>query len=184
VGKIYDELNDELVSFIEAQKLFFVGTAPAASNGHINISPKGMDSFRVLGATAVAYLDVTGSGVETLSHVKENGRLVIMFCAFDGKPLILRLHGQAEVLERRHPEFAALLDLFPELPGTRSIVRLNVTRIADSCGWNVPVYEYSGTRDYYQNYAEHLGEDGMREAQLAANMAGIDGLPGLSEPSV
>ena len=184
MGKLYDELTPKLVEFIEAQKMFFVGTAPLDGDGHVNISPKGMDSLRVLDSRTVAYLDVTGSGVETLSHVKENGRLVIMFCAFDGKPLTLRLHGKAEVLEVDHSEFESLQAQFPELPGIRSIIRLNALRIADSCGWTVPLYEYTGTRDYYDNYADKLGEEGMRQGQLAANMHSIDGLRGLDKPSI
>ncbi len=184
MGKQYDELTPKLIEFIEAQKMFFVGTAPLDGDGHVNISPKGMDCFRVLDSRTVAYLDVTGSGVETLSHVKENGRLVMMFCAFEGKPFTLRLHGKADVLEVGHAEFKTLQKLFPDLPGTRSIIRLNALRIADSCGWTVPLYEYSGTRDYYDNYAEKLGADGMREGQLAANMRSIDGLRGLDKPSL
>ncbi len=184
MSKVYDALTPQLIEFINAQKMFFVGTAPLAGDGHVNISPKGMDSLRVLDNRTVAYLDVTGSGVETLSHVKENGRLVIMFCAFEGKPFTLRLHGEAEVLEADHPQFNALLSKFPKLPGVRSIIRLNATRIADSCGWTVPLYEFSGTRDYYDNYAEKLGKEGLREGQLAVNMHSIDRLIGLDKPSL
>lgn len=183
MGKVYEALDDTLIEFIQAQHLFFVATAPLAPDGHVNVSPKGMDALRVLDAHTVAYLDVTGSGVETLSHVRENGRLVMMFCAFAGRPLILRLHGDAEVLERGHADFEMLLPRFPALPGIRSIIRLNITRIADSCGWTVPQYTFDGTRDYYDNYAERLGPDGMRKAQLAANMKSLDGLPGLTRPS-
>ncbi len=184
MGKLYDELTPKLIQFIEAQKMFFVATAPLDGGGHVNVSPKGMDCLRVLDSKTIAYLDVTGSGVETLSHVKENGRLVMMFCAFEGKPFTLRLHGTADGLEVEHPEFNSLRTQFPELPGIRSIIRLNTTRIADSCGWTVPLYEYSGTRDYYDNYAEKLGAKGMREGQLAANMQSIDGLNGLDRPSL
>ena len=183
MGKLYDALTSELIDFMQAQKMFFVGTAPLSGDGHVNVSPKGMDSFRVLDAHTVAYLDVTGSGVETLSHVKENGRLVIMFCAFEGSPLTVRLHGQAEVLERGHPDFEALLTGFPALPGIRSIIRMKLERIADSCGWTVPLYRYEGTRDYYDNYAEKKGPEGLRKGQLAGNMQSIDGLKGLEEPS-
>lgn len=183
MGKLHDELTPKLVDFIQAQRMFFVGTAPLDGDGHVNVSPKGMDCLRVLDSRAVAYLDVTGSGVETLSHVKENGRLVMMFCAFEGKPFTLRLHGKAEVLEVGHPEFEHLKGKFPDLPGIRSIIRLKALRIADSCGWTVPLYEYVGTRDYYQNYADKLGPNGMRAGQLAANMQSIDGLRGLDKPS-
>ena len=124
MGKIYDELTPKLIEFILQQKLFFVGTAPLSQHGHVNISPKGMDSFRVLDSQTVAYLDVTGSGVETISHVKENGRLVFMFCAFDGKPLILRLHGKGSVVESNHDAFQSLRTHFVDLPGERSIIKL------------------------------------------------------------
>jgi hypothetical protein len=184
VGKQYETLTPELVEFIESQKMFFVATAPLEAGGHVNVSPKGMDSFRVLDERTVAYLDVTGSGVETISHVRENGRIVIMFCAFEGKPLIVRLHGRGEVLEAHQSEFGALKSRFPDLPGMRAIIRITTTRIADSCGWTVPLYEFEGTRDYYDNYAQKKGPAGIREGQLAANMKSIDGLPGLSRPSM
>jgi hypothetical protein len=157
MGKLYEELAPQLIRFIEAQKMFFVGKAPLSESGHVNISPKGVDSLRVLDARTLAYLDVTGSGVETISHIKENGRLVMMFCAFEGNPLF---------------------------PGIRSVIRLHATRIADSCGWTVPSYDFVGTRDYYDNYAEKIGAKGLREGQLAANMLSIDGLEGLEKPSI
>jgi len=183
MGKTYQQLTPELVRFIEAQHMFFVGTAPLAANGHMNISPKGMDSLRILDTKTVAYLDVTGSGVETISHLKENGRMVMMWCAFNGKPLTVRLHGKGEVLENDHPAFAQLRSEFPDLPGVRSIIRLRATRIADSCGWTVPIYEHTGTRDYYDRHAQEKGPEGMRKSQLQGNMQSIDGLAGLSKPS-
>lgn len=183
MGKLYDELSDELIAFIETQQMFFVGTAPLAADGHVNISPKGMDSLRVLDSKTVAYLDVTGSGVETLSHLKNNGRLVVMFCAFDGKPFILRLHGRGSVIETSDAQFATLRPQFEDLPGVRSIIKLDVERIADSCGWNVPLYSHEGARDYYDKFAEKLGPEGIRQGQLASNMHSIDGLPGLKAPS-
>jgi hypothetical protein len=184
MGKIHQELTPKLMEFVQAQKMFFVATAPLSGEGHVNVSPKGMDSLRVLGPHSIAYLDVTGSGVETIAHLRENGRMVMMFCAFEGKPLILRLHGRGEVLETDHPEFAGLLPRFPELPGMRAIIRLEILRIADSCGWNVPLYEFVGSRDYYDNYVEKLGPEGIRQAQLAANTSSLDGLPGLTKPSL
>ena len=183
MGKLYEELSPALIEFMSTQKMFFVGTAPLSADGHVNISPKGMDSFRIINPRSIAYLDVTGSGVETISHLKENARLVIMFCAFEGKPLTLRLHGKGEALERGHPDFPGLISLFPELPGIRSIVRLSLERIADSCGWTVPLYNHAGTRDYYDNYARNKGPEGLRKSQLAGNMSSIDGLPALDKPS-
>lgn len=183
MGKLYEELTPKLIEFISEQKLFFVGTAPLNQEGHVNISPKGMESLQVLDNKTVAYLDVTGSGVETISQIKENGRLVFMFCAFEGKPFILRLHGQGSVIEKDDDEFQTLENHFVELPGVRSIIKLDITRIADSCGWNVPLYNFAGTRDYYQNFADKLGPEGIRKGQLASNMSSIDGLPGLTKPS-
>jgi len=183
MAKVYEQLTPELVSFIESQHMFFVGTAPLNEQGHINISPKGMDSLRIIDTRTVAYLDVTGSGVETISHLKQNGRMVMMFCAFEGKPLTLRLHGRGEAIEIDHSEFADLRKLFPDLPGVRSIIRLRASRIADSCGWTVPVYEHKGSRDYYDNYAASKTDEDMRQSQLSKNMQGIDGLAALSKPS-
>jgi len=184
MGKRYDELTPRLIEFIEAQKLFFVGTAPLSGSGHVNISPKGMDSLRVLDPHALAYLDLTGSGVETIAHIRENGRAVFMFCAFEGSPLILRVHGRGTVLESNSKAFRELRPSFGDFPGVRAIIRLDATRIADSCGWNVPLFRHEGERDYYEKYAEKLGPDGIREGQLAANMQSIDGLAGLSGPSL
>lgn len=184
MGKQYDELTPELVQFIQAQKVFFVGTAPLSGGGHVNISPKGMDSLRVLDSRTLAYLDLTGSGVETIAHIKENGRLVFMFCAFEGSPLILRVHGLGTVLESDSDAFRELRPSFGDFPGVRAIIRLEASRIADSCGWNVPLYRHEGERDYYEKYAQKLGPDGIREGQLAANMTSIDGLVGLSKPSL
>jgi len=163
--------------------MFFVGTAPLSEQGHINISPKGMDSLRILDTRTVAYLDVTGSGVETISHLNQNGRMVMMFCAFEGKPLTVRLHGRGEAIETDHEEFAELRKLFPDLPGIRSIIRLKASRIADSCGWTVPLYSHEGSRDYYDNYAASKSDAELRESQLNKNMQGIDGLAALTKPS-
>jgi len=183
MGKLHQQLTPKLIEFIQAQQMFFVGSAPLAASGHVNISPKGMDSLRILDPLSVAYLDVTGSGVETISHIRENRRLVMMFCAFEGRPFTLRLHGLGEVLQRSHPEFDTLAGHFPTLPGMRAIIRLSIQRIADSCGWTVPLYDFVGIRDYYDNYAAKVGPQGIREGQLAANMHSIDGLPGLDVPS-
>ena len=184
MGKLYEELSAAQIDFIQSQALFFVGTAPKGCQGHVNISPKGLDSLKVIDSKTLAYLDLTGSGVETISHIKENGRLVMMFCAFDGKPMILRVHGRGEVLESDSVEFKRLRPRFGDFPGVRSIIKLTATRIADSCGWNVPLYDYQGTRDYYQKFADQLGKEGIREGQIAANMISIDGLEGLSKPSL
>ena len=140
MGKSYDRITPELSNWIEQQRIFFVATAPLAGDGFINCSPKGMDTFRILGPRHVAYLDLTGSGVETIAHARENGRIVFMFCAFEGPPKIVRLHGRSEVLVPDSPEFQAVASHFPEYLGPRAIIRALLTRISDSCGYGVPRY--------------------------------------------
>lgn len=184
MAKQYTEITEKLRTFIESQQLFFVGSAPRADDGHVNISPKGMDSLRILGPTTVAYLDVTGSGAETIAHVKENGRLVMMFCAFSGPPLTVRLHGRATAVEVSDARFSELRALFGELPAVRSIIVLEADRITDSCGWTVPEYELVGTRPHYQRFVDTRTGDAIRQGQLASNLQSIDGLPALKEPSL
>jgi hypothetical protein len=184
MGKVYDELTEPLQVFIRKQHLFFVGTAPLAGDGLVNVSPKGFDTLRILDAKTIAYLDLMGSGIETMAHLKENGRMVMMFCSFDARPMILRLHGTGQAIEQDNPEFDELIGLFPELVGTRSIIKLNIERIADSCGWGVPRYAYEGERDTYRKFAEKAGDEGIRKGQLASNMKSLDGLIGLSKPTV
>lgn len=179
MAKVFDEIDDELAAFLAEQKLFFVATAPLAGDGLINLSPKGFDSFRVLGPRSVAYLDLTGSGVETVAHVKENGRLVILFCAFSGAPRIVRLHGRGQALEPGDAAFDELAARFPELPGRRSIIRMDVQRIADSCGFGVPRYHYESERPTLFEWAEKKGPDGVAEYQATHNARSLDGLPGL-----
>src|SRR4051812_49766714 len=122
MGKVFEELDDKLAAFIAAQHMFFVATAPLSADGHVNVSPKGLDTFRVLGPREVAYLDLTGSGVETVAHLRENGRITIMFCAFSGPPRILRLHGRGRAVEPGDDRWDRLAGLFPESPGVRSVV--------------------------------------------------------------
>lgn len=179
MGKTYSEIDDRLRSFMAAQPCFFVASAPSGPGGHVNCSPKGLDTFRVLGPTSVAYLDYTGSGVETIAHVRENGRLVVMFCAFQGPPNIVRLHGRGEVLEPRDAGFAALLAHFEPGPGLRAIVRIEVTRVSDSCGYGVPLLRYEGERPQMAAWAERKGDDGLAAYRREKNAASIDGLPGL-----
>jgi hypothetical protein len=180
MGKIYERIDDKLVELIGRQQMFFVATAPLSSDGLINLSPKGLDTFRILDDRTVAYLDLTGSGIETVAHVQENGRVVIMFCTFEGRPLIVRLHGRGTVHRPGDEGFRALEPLFPRLPGTRSIIEVDVFRIADSCGWGVPLYEFQGQRDQLVRYAEQLGEEKVRQAQEKGNARSLDGLPGIT----
>ena len=179
MAKIFATIDDELAGWIARQKLFFVATAPLDNQGLINCSPKGGDSFRVLGGTEVAYQDFTGSGVETIAHLRENGRIVIMFCALEGAPKILRLHGRGSVVTAGDERFPQLAAQFPPNPGTRAIIHVNVERIADSCGYAVPVYEFKAPRDILDQWATEKGEAGVMAYQRANNHHSIDGLPGL-----
>jgi hypothetical protein len=181
MGKVFEEIGEDLAAFIQAQRMFFVGTAPLAADGLINLSPKGLDTFRILDPHRVAYLDLTGSGIETVAHLKENGRIVFMFCAYDGRPRILRLHGSGEVYEPGDEGFDHLRSQFPEIPGARAIICASITRIADSCGWGVPLYEFRGDRDQLVRFAEQLGPEKLQATQQAGNVASIDGLPGLTK---
>ena len=179
MGKVFESIDAALSDFIRAQHMFFVATAPLAGDGLINLSPKGLDSFRILGPRRVAYLDLTGSGIESVAHLRENGRIVFMFCAFEGRPRILRLHARGEAFEPGEPEFEQLRPEFPEIPGVRAIIRADVRRIADSCGWGVPRYAFEGQREQLVRYAEELGPEKLREAKLEWNRHSLDGLPGL-----
>src|SRR4029450_406348 len=132
MGKVFETLDDDLRAFIARQHVFFVATAPLGADGHVNLSPKGLDTFRVLGTATVADLDLTGSGVETIAHLRENGRLTVMFCAFEGRPRILRLYGRGRAVEPSDAEWSALSADFPQTPGARSVIVLDVDRIADS----------------------------------------------------
>lgn len=179
MGKTYERIDDRLRSFIEAQRIFFVATAPLAETGHVNLSPKGLDTLRVLDPHTVAYLDYVGSGAETIAHLRENGRIVIMFCAFDGSPQILRLYGRGEVLEPQDDEFARIRRQFSPSSDARSIVRVGVQRIADSCGFGVPRYEFMEDRGQLAEWAARKGTDGLSSYQREKNRTSIDGLPAL-----
>lgn len=181
MGKTLDGINDELAAWIRRQHLYFVATAPLAAEGLLNCSPKGLDSFAILDSHNVAYLDITGSGIETVAHLQENGRIVIMFCAFEGAPQIVRLHGQGEPVFPGHPDFDTLRAQLPALPGIRSIVRVAVSRVSSSCGFGVPLYAYQGDRDTMVRWAEQQGEGALLEYQAKHNRQSIDGLPGVVE---
>ena len=176
-------IDDSNRKFILAQPVFFVGSAPLDPNGHVNVSPKGLDSFRILGDSTVAYLDMTGSGVETIAHLKENGRIVLMFCSFQGPPKILRLYGQGRVVEPQQTEFPDLAAHFPNYDGTRAIIVVEVSRVADSCGYAVPLLKYEGERDQLSAWARKQGPERLEEYRLEKNQRSIDGLPGLEAAS-
>ncbi len=189
MGSVYPEIDERLAVWIANQSLFFVGTAPVDAEGHVNVSPKGpIDTLRVLDGHTVAYLDMVGSGAETIAHLRENGRIVVMLCAFEGAPRILRLHGRGEVVTAGEPSFEALCARwdFPEpaVPqARRAIVVVHVERIADSCGYGVPLMSFAGTRPHSALWAAKRlrvhGEDGLVEYQREKNAVSIDGLPAL-----
>jgi len=179
MSKQLECISDELADWIHRQHVFFVATAPLSAEGHVNCSPKGGDCFRVLNPMQAAYLDFTGSGAETTAHVRENGRIVLMFCAFEGKPNIVRLHGRGEVLTPKSPEFEALASAFPPNPGARALVRVNVSRISTSCGFAVPFLEFRADRDTLDRWATANGPEGLAEYRQAKNAQSIDGLPAL-----
>lgn len=176
-------IDTELVAWIARQHVFFVATAPLSAGDHINCSPKGGDSFRVLGPMEVAYQDYTGSGAETAAHLRENGRIVIMFCAFEGKPEVVRLHGRGEAITPSDPRYADLAGRFPANPGVRAIIRVTLDRVSTSCGFAVPFMEYRADRDTLDRWAAAKGEAGLAEYRAQKNAHSIDGLPALARES-
>jgi hypothetical protein len=172
-------IKDIHEKFIRAQSMFFVASAPLDAEGHVNVSPKGLDTFRILGPTMVAYLDMTGSGVETIAHLRENGRIVLMFCAFQGPPNILRLHGRGRVVEPSSTEFHDLAARFPTYLSTRSIIVVEISRVSDSCGYGVPLMKYEGERSQLRDWARKKGPEGLVAYRREKNRASIDGLSGV-----
>ena len=180
MGKTLDGIDEQLEAFLRDQRVFFVATAPLAAEGHLNCSPKGLDTFTVIDGHTVAYLDLTGSGVETIAHLRENGRIVLMFSAFEGPPKIVRLHGRGVVVQPADERFAALRARFPaHHDGVRSVIQIAVERISDSCGYGVPRYEFVGERPQMAAWIEKKGRDGLVQYRATRNRASIDGLPGL-----
>ena len=176
MSKQRDCIDEELSAWLGEQHIFFIATAPLSEEGHVNCSPKGGDCFRILGPMEVAYLDYTGSGAETAAHLRENGRIVLMFCAFSGKPDIVRLHGMGEVLTPSDDGFAEIVALFPPNPGTRAVVRVRVTRVSTSCGYAVPFLEYQEERETLNKWAANKGQEGLQEYRLLKNAQSIDGM--------
>lgn len=187
MARTYEEIGQPLRDWIARQSLFFVGSAPLSAEGHVNVSPKGpIGSLRVLGPRQVAYLDVSGSGAETIAHLRENGRIVIMLCAFEGPPRIVRLHGRGEVILPEDPRFEPLLERAgfedPSLPqARRSIILVDVDRIGDSCGYGVPLMSFEGLREHHElstaKKIRTMGEEGYVAYRRAHNPESIDGLP-------
>lgn len=183
MGKLFPAIDDALQAWLAEQRVFFVATAPSGDGGHVNCSPRGGDPLVVLDPTTVGWLDRTGSGIETAAHLRQNGRIVVMLCAFSGAPRIVRLHGRGEMLPRGTPAFTGLLPRFSGSPlGVRGIVRVAVSRISDSCGFGVPLHRYEGERDQLPAWAEKKGEAGIEAYVREKNARSLDGLPGLDAP--
>lgn len=179
MGKVFDGIDETLAAWIAKQPMWFVATAPLAAEGRVNLSPRGHDSFSVLDSRRVAWVDYTGSGVETIAHLRENGRICIMFCSFDNRPRIVRLHGHGRVHLPGEPAYDEVVARHPEHPSTRAVVVVDVERVSDSCGYGVPVMEVVGERDLLRLGAEKRGPDGLAEYRAKHNATSIDGLAGL-----
>ncbi len=180
MGRVYDGIDERLGAFLMQQPVFFVGTAPVSTGGYVNVSPKGRrGTFVVLDAHRVAYLDLTGSGVETVAHLRENGRITLMFCAFEGPPRIVRLSGRGEAVLPGDPRFGAFVSHFPTMDGIRSVVVIDVARVADSCGYGVPQMNLVRERDRLTTWTLAKGESGLAAYRREKNSTSIDGLPGI-----
>lgn len=177
MAKFFDTINDKIRQFISEQRMFFTASAPVSNTSRINLSPKGIDTFRVLDEKTVCYLDLTGSGNETAAHIKENGRLTIMFCAFADSPLILRLYGRGEVVHQTSEKWDELSVLFEDFAGARQIIVLNIESGQTSCGFAIPLYEFKEDRKMLIDWAENKGEDGIENYWREKNQTSIDGLP-------
>ena len=179
MGKVFDGIDDDLAAWIRAQRLFFVATAPLAADGHVNVSPRGLDSLSVLDANTVAWLDLTGSGAETIAHLTENGRICLMFCSFDARPRIVRLHGRGRVVLPGDAVFERVAAEHPDHVGARAVMVVDVARVADSCGWGVPQMDFVAERDIMRPWAEKKGPDGLETYRAQKNAKSLDGLPAL-----
>lgn len=179
MGKIFDTIDADLAAWIAAQPVFFVATAPRADDGLVNVSPRGLDCLTVLGPRSLAWVDGTGSGVETIAHLKENGRIVLMWCAFDGPPRIVRVHGTGRVVLPADSEYDGLLARIPAQPSPRAVIVVDAHRISDSCGYGVPLMDLVGERDQMHRWATTKGSEGMAAYRADRNVSSLDGLPGL-----
>lgn len=183
MGRTLDVVAPDLAEFVVTQPVFFVATAPLGADAHVNVSPKGGDTLRVIDETTVAYLDLTGSGVETIAHLQENGRITLMWCAFEGRSRIVRVYGRGDAVTPADPRFADLAACFPSLAGVRSVIVVHVERVSTSCGFGVPIMRFEGDRQELQQWAERKGPAGVARYQAERNAASIDGLPGVDPPA-
>jgi hypothetical protein len=177
MADVYGEISEKVQALIEAQHIFFVATAPLNGDGHINLSPKGHDCFRILSPNKVAYLDLTGSGNETSAHLMENGRITFMFCAFEGPADIIRLYGQGRAVLPDTPEWAALIPQFEPMIGMRQLIVADIDRVQTSCGYAVPFFDYREDRQSLVKWADNKGDDGLQAYRAEKNVCSIDGLP-------
>jgi predicted pyridoxine 5'-phosphate oxidase superfamily flavin-nucleotide-binding protein len=177
MSKVHERIDPRLREFIERQHVFFVATAPSDPAGHVNVSPKGIGgTFAVIDDSTVAYLDITASGAETIAHLRDNGRITLMFCSFEGPPNVVRLHGHGRLVTVYDDEFAGLLTMFDEHRGARAVVIVDVERVSDSCGYGVPLLAHVGERDLLPAYMERKGAAGQAEYRRLKNTVSIDGL--------
>lgn len=179
MGKVFDGIDASLQAWVEAQPMWFVATAPLAADGRVNVSPRGHDSLSVLDPHRVAWVDYTGSGVETIAHLRENGRITLMWCSYDQRPRIVRVHGRGSVALPGQPAYDEVVALHPPHPSTRAVVVVDVERVSDSCGYGVPVMELVGERDLLRLGAEKRGPEGLAAYRAERNATSLDGLPGL-----
>ena len=187
MGRDFDGIDDRLARFLDRQHVFFVATAPLAADGLVNLSPRGLrGTFRVLDEHTFSFADLTGSGIETVAHLRENGRICVMLCAFDGPPKIVRLHGTGSVVRRGEPGFDAALEPFAtpltvgtREPAARAVVRVDVHRISDSCGYGVPLMDLRAERDLLDSWSDNKGPDGVARYRTKRNAVSLDGLPGM-----
>jgi hypothetical protein len=177
MAKFFDVISQEHKTFIENQHLFFVGSAPLSGDGHVNVSPKGMNCFRVLSDKQVGYVDLTGSGNETSAHLMENGRITLMFCSFDTAPMIMRLYGTGRAILPTMPEWAELATRFEIMPGARQIILAEVDQVQTSCGFAVPLYEFKEERPTLVKWAETKGDEALAAYRQEKNACSLDGLP-------
>ena len=182
MGKVFESIDGALQEWIAAQRMFFVATAPLAADGLVNVSPRGADCLSILDEHTVAWLDLTGSGAETIAHLNENGRICLMFCSFDARPRIVRLHGRGRVVLPGDELFARVEAEHPGHVGARAVIVVDVTRIADACGWGVPVMDFVEDRDIMRPWAEKKGPDGLEHYRALKNSTSLNGLPALEIP--
>lgn len=178
MGRTYDEITEATAAWIERQQMFFIATAPA-NGGHVNLSPKGLGALRIEGPNRVSYLDLTGSGAETIAHLRDNGRVTIMFCAFEGPPRIVRLYGTGSYVAATDDAFAEAIEAFDEQHGSRAVITVDVERVADSCGYGVPRYTYVEQRKRLAEWSEQRDDEALIQYWAEKNSESIDGLPAL-----